>query len=86
MRSLDMSLVERTRIVFIVNKSAISTLGMSWFINTDQLQIKIIFDVTEETISKISILSFVSSVSRQYDPLGFVAPVTIRGRIFLQDL
>lgn len=66
-RNLDVSLLHRAGTVAIVDKSAISMLGMSWLVETDQLRIKMNLGDLEEEITKISILSF---VSRQYDPLG----------------
>lgn len=62
--------------------SRVKILGLTWQPNTD------IFTFTSwpapnRVITKRTVLS---EISQLYDPLGFIAPVIIRAKIFIQDL
>ena len=57
------------------------TLGLVWDINTDRLLYHISKEVGEFT--RRGMLSTVASV---YDPLGFVAPFVLSGRLLLQEM
>ncbi|XP_068243767.1 uncharacterized protein [Palaemon carinicauda] len=57
------------------------SLGLSWDVNTD----KILFQLSSENkpITRRGILSTVNSI---YDPLGFLAPIIIHGKLLLNNL
>lgn len=57
------------------------SLGVSWNIATDTFTFQISDD--EKPYTRRGVLSMVNSL---YDPLGFLAPVTIRGRLLLREL
>ncbi|XP_046553577.1 uncharacterized protein LOC124263006 [Haliotis rubra] len=57
------------------------SLGFGWDLCTDSF--KFIVSRTEKPYTKRGILSTVNSV---YDPLGFVAPITVQGKILLREL
>ena len=56
-------------------------LGVQWCVETDTFQFKI--SLQDKPKTRRGILSMVSSV---YDPLGFLAPLTLRPKIILQEL
>ena len=63
-----------------------NVLGISWNPHTDNLKIVVGEKLTHEDswrYTKRKVLSLVSSV---FDPLGWVSPLTVRGKIFLQTL
>ena len=57
------------------------TLGVQWCVTSDTLGFRVILQ--DKPLTKRSILSTISSV---YDPLGFVAPVILRGKQILQKV
>ena len=57
------------------------SLGLCWDINTDMFTFKVA--VTDKPYTRRGVPSIVNSV---FDPLGLAAPVTIRGRLLLQEL
>lgn len=56
-------------------------LGLQWRIMNDAFQFKIL--VKERSYARRGMLSLVISV---YDPLGFIAKITLRGKVLLQEL
>ena len=61
-------------------------LGVSWEPHTDTLQITPgdkLMNATSRKFTKRKVLPLISSL---FDPLGWLSPVSIRGRIFLQTL
>lgn len=67
---------------YILDTSTIKTLGVSWNAQLDQLEY--ICDLNETTdLSKRGILSW---VSRVFDPLGLLTPITIIAKIMIQEL
>ncbi|XP_035986832.1 uncharacterized protein LOC118560169 [Fundulus heteroclitus] len=56
-------------------------LGVQWCVQSDSFKFKII--LKNRPITRRGILSVISSV---YDPLGFLAPVVLSAKIFLQGL
>ncbi|XP_045198368.2 uncharacterized protein LOC123552694 [Mercenaria mercenaria] len=56
-------------------------LGVNWNVNDDKITFKI--KIAEKPLIRRGILSIVSAI---YDPLGLVAPVTLRAKIIVQDL
>ena len=57
------------------------TLGTHWCIESDSFQLRI--TLQDKPFTHRGILSTVSSI---YDPLGFVAPLLLKGKQILQDL
>ena len=57
-------------------------LGIQWLTESDQFQFKLTTPQTDTATRRI-ILSTVASV---YDPIGLIAPFTLKGKILLQDL
>ena len=59
-------------------------LGYNYYPNTDQLALSDFKDdCNDVAISKRSVLSY---ISRVFDPMGLVLPVTVMGKIFVQNL
>ncbi len=56
-------------------------LGLQWCIESDAFQFKMV--MKEKPHTRRGMLSLLSSV---YDPLGFIAPVTLPGKVLLQEL
>jgi len=61
---------------------SIKTLGIRWNTETDEFQFKFQCP-TSDQLTKRSILS---SIAKLYDPMGWLAPVVIRAKIFMQSL
>lgn len=57
------------------------TLGIDWCVENDNFKFRIL--IKNQSITRRGILSAVSSI---YDPLGFIAPVVLRGKKILQEL
>lgn len=57
------------------------SLGLSWNICTDIFTFQIVND--DKPLTRRGVLSIVNSL---YDPLGFVAPVSVHGRLILREL
>ena len=57
------------------------SLGLSWNMRTDVFTFQIAGD--QKPFTRRGVLSMVNSL---YDPLGFLAPVSVRGRLILRDL
>jgi hypothetical protein len=83
--SIRNELTDRLKIVEFNPNEVISVLGLQWRANDDLLGIKVDSDAVKENnvYSKRSILSL---ISRVFDPLGLVAPVTVRGKLLMQDI
>ena len=63
-----------------------NVLGISWNPNTDNMNIVVGEKLIHEDswrYTKCKVLSLVSSI---YDPLGWVSPLTVRGKMFMQTL
>lgn len=70
----------------IVFKSSdsIKVLGLSWNKNTDQFEYHFnLPDTDDEDVTKRKVLS---TIARLYDPMGWIAPVIITSKIFIQKL
>ena len=64
------------------NRENMNVIGLTWFVKEDLLaMISQIRD--ENTLIKRTVLRQIASI---YDPLGLYSPVTLRGKLFLQDL
>ncbi|XP_071635052.1 uncharacterized protein [Temnothorax longispinosus] len=75
-RRLDTSTVQ------IDESSIIHTLGLSWHPAIDQFR----FTLNLEEPKVISKRTILSTISKIFDPLGFISPITITGRILIQEL
>ena len=63
-----------------------NVLGISWNPNTDNMNIVFGEKLVQEDswrYTKRKVLSLVFSI---YDPLGWVSPLTVRGKMFIQTL
>ena len=58
-------------------------LGMRWDPISDNIYLAQKSISTENNMTKRAILQEIAKI---YDPLGFLCPLTIRARIFLQDI
>ena len=61
----------------------IKVLGISWNKNTDQFEYTYNLPEIDESITKRKVLS---DIARLYDPMGWIAPVLITAKIFMQKL
>lgn len=70
---------------FGAQSTSVNLLGLRWHTEDDTLQLHSVqFDsIPSRALSKRQLLSEVSKV---FDPLGFCSPVTIRGKILLQQV
>ena len=70
-----------------LEKDSTKVLGLKWDQKNDKLAIKLESNTSdiriERTVTKRNMLSRVSEI---FDPLGVASPVTIKGRIMLQDV
>ena len=57
------------------------TLGMNWDMNNDLFTFRIM--LKDKPFNRRGVLSVVASI---YDPMGYLAPVTLIGKTFLQDM
>lgn len=81
---LEPSLLEPLRPVSFASSGATKMLGLQWHPVEDVLRIDAeLSDITGVTLTKRTVSSLIASV---FDPLGIASPVTIRGKILLQDL
>ena len=63
-----------------------NVLGISWNSITDNMNVVVGESLIQEEswrYTKRKVLSLVSSI---YDPLGWVSPLTVRGKMFMQTL
>ena len=58
-----------------------TSLGLIWDINADTFNYK--FDNADKSFTRRGILSVVNGL---YDPLGFLAPVIVQGKLFLRKV
>ncbi|XP_012228825.2 uncharacterized protein [Linepithema humile] len=70
-------------IVILDKDESVSTLGLQWHSVNDVLQYDVKHRTPAEIITKRTILS---SISRIFDPLGLLGPVTVTAKIFMQHL
>lgn len=62
--------------------ATVHTLGMSWNPSSDMFH----FNWTTPPPVKITKRTTLSTIAKLFDPLGFLAPIIISGKIFIQDL
>ncbi|XP_055922684.1 uncharacterized protein LOC129953494 [Eupeodes corollae] len=78
----NMNYEEQESILFEDDEKS-SILGIKWLLEKDQFTFVVKSPVTEQAMTKRKI---VSCVAQLYDPNGFIAPVTIVGKILIQDI
>lgn len=83
LEQLNPDLVLKTKTVDFNADTEVSVLGIIWLPNSDQFQIRLNLPEVKTSITKRSMLSELSKV---FDPLGFLAPATICGKLLLQQL
>ena len=66
-----------------MEKEMINVLGLKWNVDADTLSIQSCAPAILEKLTKRQI---VSNVSKTFDPLGFLLPITVAGKILIQDL
>lgn len=66
----------------IIGELATSVLGVSWQPQSDTFQLRVVTPKVQTT--SCTRRSLLSEISKTFDPLGFVAPFTIRAKIFMQ--
>ncbi|XP_074661993.1 uncharacterized protein LOC141914638 [Tubulanus polymorphus] len=64
------------------SKPIANVLGIRWDTHNDTLSIKV-DDGTSDLVTKREV---VSAASKLYDPLGFLAPVQVRAKMYIQEL
>ncbi|XP_060858122.1 uncharacterized protein LOC132935520 [Metopolophium dirhodum] len=67
----------------IGDDDTVKSLGLQWKPIADLFQFEIVSRSMEGTLTKRAILS---DLNRIFDPLGFLSPVLVKGKIFLQQL
>ncbi|XP_031617636.1 uncharacterized protein LOC116337338 [Contarinia nasturtii] len=80
MRTMDS---ENTTEVIFSEEEDTTILGLKWLIQEDLFTFVVKQQRMEDKITKRKVVSFVMHL---YDPIGLISPVTIKGRIFIQDL
>ena len=65
------------------NGEKVKVLGLSWIVKEDILSLNLISLEPASDVSKRQVLKQIASV---YDPLGLFCPVTLQGKLFLQEL
>ena len=64
-------------------KPIVKVLGVLWDTIADELQIKPFIPNQNSNVNRREI---VSALAKTFDPYGFIMPITVTGKIFLQDL
>jgi len=73
---------EENKVLCIEENESIKTLGLQWDPNRDEFK----FNLFCEKINKINKRSVLSVLAKIYDPLGWLSPVIIVGKLFMQKL
>ncbi|XP_066590852.1 uncharacterized protein [Prorops nasuta] len=68
----------------ISNDDAIKTLGILWSQQLDSFSFNVSHNANENNV--ITMRTIMSGIARLFDPLGWLAPVTVLSKILLQDL
>ncbi|XP_035902661.1 uncharacterized protein LOC118510006 [Anopheles stephensi] len=63
--------------------SSISTLGLLWTPESDILQVQVKLPIQESKCTKRQVLA---CIARIYDPLGFIDPVKMKAKLFMQQI
>lgn len=67
----------------VTERDSTSVLGIVWKFNTDELQFKVQTREQPEILTKRIVTS---EAARIFDSQGYVAPITVQARIFIQQL
>lgn len=86
-KSNSMALVKEMRSeeeesILFVDEEKASILGLKWLIAQDKFTFSVKTPEVGDDITKRKILACVAQL---YDPNGFISPVTISGKIIIQD-
>ncbi len=84
LNSLDNKLVDSLKTVEFNNSEEISVLGLKWMPEDDLLAVKL--NSEKLTCTKFTRRNVLSLISKIFDPLGLLAPVTVTGKIIVQDI
>ncbi|XP_076686078.1 uncharacterized protein LOC143378149, partial [Andrena cerasifolii] len=60
-----------------------TALGVHWNVREDEFRVRVVEDHATPVVTRRTVLS---RIARIFDPLGFLAPVTVTAKIFLQSL
>lgn len=74
---------DHREIVLPICDQSTKALGIKWYPREDEFQFTINMSSSDVKMSKRSILS---TISKLYDPLGWIAPVIVFAKIFMQKL
>lgn len=80
---LDESLIDKRNVRSLGGEEFVVLLGLLWFTDTDTLGVNLRFDTLPAVITKRVMLS---DISRIFDVLGILSPVTVRAKLILQEL
>ena len=69
--------------VLNVGESMVSTLGVIWEPRTDIMRVRVPSIMLSSSATKRNVMG---AIARMYDPLGFVDPVKMVAKIFMQQL
>lgn len=69
--------------VKILPQETTTALGMQWITSTDSLSFKITVQDNNKNCTKRNVLAQIASL---YDPLGLLAPIIMRAKVFMQQL
>ena len=69
--------------IFVFSHSYFDLLGLHWSVDGDYFSFDFTINQHKNPVNKRQVLS---SIAKFFDPLGWLAPVVITGKIFLQKL
>lgn len=67
-------------------KDSVKTLGLFWSPSSDTFSYRFSFDLDEVLQHPTTMRHVLSTISRLFDPLGFIGPVTLNAKCFLRKL
>jgi hypothetical protein len=80
---IPMQKVDPHYVLMLTDHDTISTLGVMWQPSTDSFLFNMRLWKPPAQVTKRSMLS---DINRVYDPVGFITPILITGKIFVQQL
>lgn len=85
LKAIDQQLVDKHRILNFDAENCVSILGLQWKPVKDEFSVNVKLKALPElaTLTKRMMCSFTAKV---FDPLGFISPVSITNKLFIQDL
>lgn len=81
--ALPQELLEANPTIYLSDSKCVNTLGIKWNPTSDFIDIAINPEPLSTQLTKRKILSF---IAKQFDPLGLLSPITIRGKLIVQEL